>query len=331
VRRADAAGGFGDIFLTRTPACLGGPRLACPYVNVKTWTPGTEASEATPFSERPWPGMTKRLSLPDLIGKCMPPRRVAVVAPGLAHACLAIGCQIYNLQSPGYRERLRKNYLGRAFAHKMLLDREIVALRNDPQYKTATQARLKFVSADLVRQGVSDLRPEISSTIKLIHALTKARVMRRELYICSTSLVERVLNSEMVWPRKPASVKELCEEERENYLWMRYDVPRVDALLSRCKALMEDAAFRDVVKRFSSVAQSRKNSELTSIRAQLEILHQETIRSIRSRGVFDEIVNMQRDEFYKANEREIQQEFLNAEKTGNLGFLPASRGDKINE
>jgi hypothetical protein len=35
-------------------------------VQLKTWMPGTQASEATPFFERLWPGMTSQTQAPFL-------------------------------------------------------------------------------------------------------------------------------------------------------------------------------------------------------------------------------------------------------------------------
>lgn len=211
----------------------------------------------------------------------------------------------------------------------MLRDAEIVALRNNSRYKSVTGLGLKRVAADLVRQRQSDLKPEVGAALKLVYAFAKARVVRRELYSCSTDLLERFLNHELAWPRRPASVRDICEAERDNYLWMRFDVPRVDALLSRCKALMGDAGFRDLVKGHSTLSRD-KNSRLAALLKELIKLHRDTVRSIRTRGVFDNMVELQRDEFYEANEDTIQKRFLEAARSGTLGQLPAGNGDHAN-
>ena len=111
---------------------------------------------------------------------------------------------------------------------------------------------------------------------------------------------------------------------------MRYDERRVIALLSRCKALMSDADFRSLVKDCAT-SLDNNNSRLIALTKELNELHNSTIRSIRTRGVFDNIVDLQRDEFYAANEDAIRQNFLEARKSGNLGQLRLDTRDNNDE
>lgn len=212
----------------------------------------------------------------------------------------------------------------------MLQDSEIASLRQNSRYTDVTKAGLKRFADDLVRQGVSDLKPNVSAGVKFIHRFAKARVVRRELYSCSTDLLERFLNYELAWPREPASVKEICETERDKSIWMRYDEQRVNALLSRCKALMSDADFRSLVKDYAT-SPDNSNSRLRALTKELNELHNTTILSIRTRGVFDNIVDLQRDVFYEANEDAIRQNFLEAGKSGNLGPLRLDTRDNNDE
>lgn len=208
----------------------------------------------------------------------------------------------------------------------MLRDSEIVALRNSPIYKKTTNSGLKGAVADLVRQGHSDLKPEVGAFLKALYGFAKARLVRGELFSCSTALLERFLNRELCWDRKPASVREICLADR-NYIWMRYDEPRVDALLSRCKALMGDAEFRSLIKDHSTLEQN-KNERLTELLSELVVLHRITRTSIRTRGAFEAVVKLQRDEYYEENEKEIQEKFLGTAYSGTLGQVSPISGDQ---
>ena len=61
----------------------------------------------------------------------------------------------------------------------MLHDNEIVELRNDPNYREVTTAGLKGIVTDLIRQGQSDIRPDVGTFIRISIAFTKARVRSR--------------------------------------------------------------------------------------------------------------------------------------------------------
>ena len=138
------------------------------------------------------------------------------------------------------------------------------------------------------------------------------------------SFTQRLLNCDLGWPRQPASVKSICEAEKESYIWMRYDIPRVEALFSRCIWLMGDASFRTLVKNHCPELENH-NNRLNSLRIELEELHSRTVLSIRTRGVFDSMTELQREAYYAQHEHEIQKKFLEAAGAGTLGQLPPPR------
>lgn len=202
----------------------------------------------------------------------------------------------------------------------MLRDSEIITMRRNSRYEIVTTAGIKHVASDLIRQGHTDLKPQVGTMLKLFYSFAKSHLIRRELLSCTKELLERFVNYELAWPRYSASVKAICEADRENYLWMQYDQNRVEALFARCIALLDDAEYRDLVKEHSSI-QHDKNVRLRALTSELKDLRKITLRSIRSRGLFDGLIGLQKDEFYEKYEAEIQEKFLAAAYSGILGQL----------
>ncbi len=177
--------------------------------------------------------------------------------------------------------------------------------------------------ADLLRSGKGDFKADVSFAIKLIYKLARARVIRDELSSCSSNFLEKILNLELQWPRLPKSVRNVCEAERESYIWMRYDVPRVEAMFAHSCNLISDAEYRSLIKNHSSI-EADKNDRLSEIAQEIELLHKKTIRSIATRGIFDDLVELQANEFWEENQEKIQGKFLEASKNGALGMIPES-------
>ena len=209
----------------------------------------------------------------------------------------------------------------------MLTDDEIRVLRTDPDYLPAVSAGLDAVVADLVRAGDADLRTDIASVAGLLFRFTRLRVIRRELSQACCDLLERLLNRELQWPRTPQGVHEICAAQH-GALWMRYDVPRIKALLGRTRHLLSDAGMRALLKTHSSLPEPAKNDRLRSLVSDLELLERTTVRSIYTRGLFDHVVDVTAEEFYRSHESELQRRFLDSTHGGLLGSpsAPWNRG-----
>jgi hypothetical protein len=207
----------------------------------------------------------------------------------------------------------------------MLTDAEIVRLRTEKAYQRKLSTGAGGLISDLIKSGKGDFKPEVSFVVKAANLFVKSRTIRKELKLCSTQLLERILNRELQWPRKPESVRVICEADKENFVWMRYDATRVEALFGRARDLITDAEYRDLVKSHSGL-NGDKNQRLLQIKAEIDLLLTTTLRSIGMRGVFDDLVKLQSEEYYRANEAAIQEKFLGASKGGALGMLPENSG-----
>jgi len=203
----------------------------------------------------------------------------------------------------------------------MLTDTEIVTLRSVKNYQAKLSPKDDGLITDLINSGKGDFKPEVSFLVKAINFFVRSRTIRNEIKLCSTQLLERILNRELQWPRLPESVRVICQADKEHFVWMRYDEPRVETLFSRARDLITDAEFRNLVKSNSSLNED-KNERLLQIEDELHQLLCTTLRSIGSRGLYDKLVLLQANEFYRAHEAEIQAKFLSASKNGALGMLP---------
>jgi len=202
----------------------------------------------------------------------------------------------------------------------MLRDAEILRLRRDERYQKVTRTALKAMVRDLLSSGKGELKPDLSLLLQLAYRFTRARLIRQELHSTSVKLLERLVNYELYWPRNTQSIRYLCESE-QSFLWMRFDEPRVDALFKRSTFLMTDAEFRELLKTYSSRNED-KNHRLAELSSELESCFLKTLRSIATRGLFDDFLRYNASEFYSHNEAFIQQQFLKASTTGLMGALP---------
>src|SRR5580692_2290783 len=130
----------------------------------------------------------------------------------------------------------------------MLTDKQVSQLRDDARYVRTTKVGLELFVDNILESGADDLRPTISSVIKVVSKLWRARTIRFELQRCTCAFLERMINQDLEWPRKPQEVELICNAHEAGYKWMRYDEPRVTAVFSRSYALLTDASFRDLLK-----------------------------------------------------------------------------------
>jgi|HubBroStandDraft_2_1064218.scaffolds.fasta_scaffold35644_2 hypothetical protein len=202
----------------------------------------------------------------------------------------------------------------------MLTDKQVSQLRDDARYVRTTKVGLELFVDNILESGADDLRPTISSVIKVVSKLWRARTIRFELQRCTCAFLERMINQDLEWPRKPQEVELICNAHEAGYKWMRYDEPRVTAVFSRSYALLTDASFRDLLKEHSTLSETQKNQALVALRSEAQTLQERVIRSIRTRGIFDELTDLNADEYYRTHEAEIQRKFLEGTQGGPLGL-----------
>ena len=202
----------------------------------------------------------------------------------------------------------------------MLTDQEVIELKADPTYEKITRVGLEKLVDDILESGEDNLKPSVSSVVKLISKLWRARTIRAELDRCTRGFLERFVNRELRWPRTPQSVQTICDAHEAGYKWMRYDEPRVRALLTRSQNLLTDAQFRSLLKKHSSLLEELENQRLTDLRVEMEALRDRVILSIRTHGIFDDWANLNKDVFYRMHEEQIQRRILEGGQGGPLGL-----------
>jgi hypothetical protein len=202
----------------------------------------------------------------------------------------------------------------------MLTDQEVVMLTRDDAYKSAVKIGLSQIVGDILDSGASDLKPSVSDILKVLSKIWRRHTIRAELKVCTSALLERLLNRELNWPRTADSIKSVCDSHEAGYKWMRYDEPRVSALFRRCQNLMTEAAFRGAVKTHSSLSEEDKNRRLEEIQNEIAILKDRVILSIQTRGLYDGWTRINADLFYRENEDDIQRKFLSGTRSGQLGL-----------
>jgi hypothetical protein len=203
----------------------------------------------------------------------------------------------------------------------MLKDSEITSLKKDKAYKRETEIGLNRFSKDLIRGEYQDIKPDVSIITKLAFTLLKSFYIRKELYYTSSTLIESALNYELMWAKNPESIRYICESDAVDFLWMRYDESRVNGLFHRSLSIFDNPAFRHLIKTHSTITKD-KNLRFSELRNELKKLHDDTVFSIRSRGLFNDWIKIKSDQYYKENEDVISKKMLDNAFGGSLGKLP---------
>ena len=201
----------------------------------------------------------------------------------------------------------------------MLTDSEIALLKSDERYLKIIKSGIKNIGSDIIRSGDGEFRTDTTFILKFLYIFWRSRVIRKELGICTDDLLCKLLDYELNWARDPEEVKNICEMTDHGYIWMRYDIPRVNALFLQCQKLLTNAEYRNLVKQYSTI-NIDKNKRLEQLTLELDQLKKITVRSIKTRGVFDDLIDLQKEEFYECYRTEIQDKFLASINDGVLNL-----------
>ncbi len=210
----------------------------------------------------------------------------------------------------------------------MLTDSEIERLKSDIRYKNLIRSGIKSIGSDIIRSGDGEFRTDIAFLLKSFYSFCRSRTIRNELITCTDELLCKFLDYELNWTREPEQVKNICKMADHGYIWMRYDPPRITTLFLRCQSLLTDPQYRNLIKEYSTI-NGDKNERLRELTIELENLHKTTLYSIRTKGVFDELIGLQKDVFYELHGKEIQDKFLDSSNNGILN-LPSKNTKRDN-
>jgi hypothetical protein len=201
----------------------------------------------------------------------------------------------------------------------MLADNEIALFKSDERYQKILLSGIKNIGSDIIRSGDGEFRTDITFFLKALYIFMRSRFITKELTSCTDVLLCKLLDHELNWIREPEEVKNICEMADHGYIWMRYDVPRVNSLFLWCQRLLTNPEYRNLVKQYSTI-NGDKNGRLGQLTLELDQLKKNTIRSIRTKGVFDDLIDLQKDEFYERYRNEIQSKFLDPTNNGVLSL-----------
>ena len=106
------------------------------------------------------------------------------------------------------------------------------------------------------------------------------------------------------------------------FLWMRFDEERVGALFRRAEHCFTDAEFRAIVKSHSSLPIERKDIRLADLLIDIQLLLENCLMHFATKGAYDTIINIRKEEYYRINEKKIVTAMLGSAKGGFLGLPP---------
>jgi len=212
----------------------------------------------------------------------------------------------------------------------MLTDIEIVEVNKDEKYEQVFKKSFSGILKDLVSSGGMTLKPNVSILSKIGFGIAKSWYVKSELSKSSKNLLENLINYELLWDRIPKSVELICESEND-FIWMRFDEVRVDALFKQSIFLMKDSTYRSVVKQYSNI-HHEKNSRLKELLLELQILHKASISYVRRRGLFKGFIQEGADLFYdKHGDKMIEGYINNTLKSGGKSLINPPNKDITDE
>jgi len=211
----------------------------------------------------------------------------------------------------------------------MLLDVEILELREDEAYKGIFNVKFKHVFNDILKCATDDFKPELSWVTKFLYMFIKERVIRSEFSSSTQLFLENLLNRELNCSREPQTIKNVCEY-RNDFLWMRYDAEIVKALCNKSMSLLNDAEYRDIIKRKSTIVED-KNERIRTIIVEIGTLLKETLFSMEFHGFFDSYLKLSQKIYLDRHGENMRTEFLKRAQQGNFGNLLNSKNNGNDE
>lgn len=201
----------------------------------------------------------------------------------------------------------------------MLTDSEIALFKSDKRYQKIIQSGIKNIGSDIIRSGDGEFRTDTTFLLRFSYIFMRSSIIRKELSACTDDVLCKILDYELNWTRGLEEIKNICEMADHGYIWMRYNIPRVNSLFLRCQKLLTNPEYRNLVKQYSTI-NGDKNERLGQLTLELDQLKKATIRSIRTKGVFDDLIGLQKEEFYERYKNEIQDKFLDSINNGVLSL-----------
>jgi hypothetical protein len=122
--------------------------------------------------------------------------------------------------------------------------------------------------------------------------------------------------------KTPDAVRILCEAD--SFLWLRFEEPQVKGVLTSALRLLSDAEFRYSVKKHSTLPDAEKDVRLAELTKELANLEAITLRFIKDRFLYNQLMHDSADRFFKENAEEIQKQFRRG--TASLLFGDSSHG-----
>lgn len=212
----------------------------------------------------------------------------------------------------------------------MLSDGEITRLKTDKKYIKLIKAGANEIGSDIVKSANGEFRIDLTFWLQFSHKLFLARVIRKELATVSDTLMCNLLNYELNWSDEKYSIESICDCSNQGYVWMRYAEPQVHALFLACERLLLNPSYRDLIKNYSTI-KSDKNVRLSQMLTKLKSLHDDTICSIQTYGILNNIVEMHKRDFFRKNKEKIKEKIQNSSHAGYLGIIAENNPGEAHE
>lgn len=189
----------------------------------------------------------------------------------------------------------------------LLTDSNIIDLKKDKLYQEAMKIGLKGAMKDIFSEAADDLKTSPSFFYKLVLKFTKRRYIRHELSSATETLLLSVLNYELLWDRIPESVETILQSDQTNSIWLRFDVPRVNAVFSRGVYLLEKAEYRNLIKTYS--IKKEKDKKLKELKSEILVLKDATIDFIEDEEMVLKQTHRTAKKLYRQNRKQIADTF----------------------
>ena len=166
----------------------------------------------------------------------------------------------------------------------MLRLAQLEALEADDGFRKETLLGLKKAFGDLC-QAVRVLKLSEEGVREFVSAASNRRQGRQEFASLCVHILTRLLNAPSPWRCTPESVKALFESEKAHAAWLAFEVPHVQAILSRVESLLNSHRIQAAVSRVSDLPEDQIVGDMYAMSLEIREAKEEVLRAIETKHV----------------------------------------------
>jgi len=184
----------------------------------------------------------------------------------------------------------------------MLTNAQYYQLSMMKKYNRAFSSLINDFVKDVVVGLSDDFSPTPSGGTKVLTRIAGMWTIRRELAQASKAVVQRLLTDDQDWMRLKDSLRELCMPTCK---WLRWDAPRIEAVMNAAAYVLRDPVVRHLVEQVSTESADKLRPKFNAVMEASRVILANNRRAARGGIIVGEIMDATRDELIEQAGPEI--------------------------